>query len=258
MTRVTAGLEGSSGSLEDLARAIEKGEIDPLSISIRDAILSFLEGARNGKKLSLDDAGAFIAAASALIHAKSRALLPPEREPEPEDPAACSSAGGQADEDRDEADCNEALVARLMEYRVFKRAIEELAGREEAWRAIHVRGSLPPGPGEAPPLPEVGLGDLVAALRGILEGVAQEEPVPIPDDDLAIEERMEGILSHLRERGQVTFGGLFRHAATRIEVIATFLALLELMRLARVAVRQESRFGQIVICAAPGVVADGV
>ncbi|MEW6230152.1 MAG: hypothetical protein AB1700_19050, partial [Bacillota bacterium] len=95
MTRGVVSLPGFSGSLEDLARAIEKGEIDPLSVSVRDAILMCLEEMRSGRKPSLDDTGSFLAAASALIHAKSKALLPPETMPGDSSPAAAGDPAGE-------------------------------------------------------------------------------------------------------------------------------------------------------------------
>lgn len=255
MTRGVVSLPGFSGSLEDLARAIEKGEIDPLSVSVHDAILMCLEEIRSGRKPSLDDMGSFLAAASALIHAKSKALLPPEATPGDSSPAA---AGDPADEGEGEDDRNDDLVAHLMEYRVFKRAIEELARREETWRSVFWRDAAPPGPGDALAPTGVGLGDLISALRDVLKGMPEEEFTALPTDDLAIEEKMDSILARLHHRGKLSFRELFSGPATRPEVIAVFLALLELIRLARVVVRQDSRFGEILIHAAPGGSAGGV
>jgi len=257
LTRGVVSLPGFSGSIEDLARAIEKGEIDPLSVSVHDAVLTCLEEMRRGRKPSLDDMGSFLAAASALIHAKSKALLPPETMSGDSSPAAASSPAHEG-EDEDEDDPNDGLIALLMEYRVFKRAIEELARREETWRSVFWRDSTPPGPGDAPAPTEVGLGDLISALRDVLKGMPEEEFTALPTDDLAIEEKMDAILARLHHRGKLSFRELFSGPASRPEVIAVFLALLELIRLARVVVRQDSRFGEILIHAAPGGSAGGV
>lgn len=255
MTRGTVSVDSFSGSLEDLARAMERREIDPLSVSVCDVIQTYVEKMRSVRKPSLDDRGSLLAAASALILAKSKALLPseavaPDGSPPDADPPS--------DEGRDKDDRNEALIAHLMEYRMFKEAVEQLARREETWRAVFSRDSMPPGAGDPHELRGVDLGDLVSALRGILEDMPGEEFTGLPADDLAIGEKMDSILVRLHHEGKISFRELFANPTSRAEVIAVFLALLELIRLAGAVVRQDSHFGEILIYPGPGGSASGV
>ncbi len=260
MTGVPANVSGFSGTLEDLARAVERGDVDALSISAYDAIRACFEELDLGAgKPGLDEVGRFLAAAGALVAAKAKALLPPEGEADSAQQVAsgeCDSegeGGGESDDGDDEGDGSRALIAHLMEYRIFKEAVEELARRDEAWRVIYLRNSPPPGAGSAsPPSEGVGLSDLIMALRRILEGIPGEEFTEFPADDLSIEEKMDGILTRLRQKGKIMFRELFGgQVITRSEVIAVFLALLELIRLAMAVVRQDSHFGEILILPAP-------
>ncbi len=258
-------VKASIGRLEDLARALDRGEVDPSSVSASDAIQACLDEIRAaGGMAALDQVGDFLVAASALMHAKSRTLLPSEGA---QGEAAAASAqasdtelGYEEDDESDEgeAGADEALIARLMQYRVFKEAARELAMREEAWRAVYLRDFETPVPGARSVPPEVGLVDLVAALRGVLRTMPDEGFRGIPADDLALEDRMEAVLSQLRAKGELTFRQLFAGQTTRAEVIAVFLALLELIRLHAAVVRQSSRFGEILIYPAAGGTTGGV
>ncbi|MDI7247293.1 MAG: segregation/condensation protein A [Bacillota bacterium] len=251
-------VSGFSGTLEDLARAIDRGDVDARSVSVHEVIRAcFDELGRQGEP-GLDDVGGLLAAASALVAAKARAILPPGRdEGEAQaDPAVFGSEGegeGEGADEDGEGNGNKALIAHLMEYRIFKEAVEELARRDEAWRAVFLRSSLPHGARGVLPPERVGLPDLIQALRRILEGIPEDEFTAIPADDLSIEEKMDSIIGRLRQRGKLLFRELFEGPViTRSEVIAVFLALLELIRLAKAVVRQDSHFGDILILPAAG------
>ncbi|MGE5573318.1 MAG: segregation and condensation protein A [Bacteroidota bacterium] len=251
MTGIPVSVSGFSGTLEDLARAIDRGGVDARSVSVHEVIRAcFDELGRQGEP-GLDDVGGFLAAASALVAAKARAILPPGRdEGEAQaDPAVLGGEGeGEGADEDGEGNGNKALIAHLMEYRIFKEAVEELARRDEAWRAVFLRSSLPHGARGVPPPEGVGLPDLIQALRRILEGIPGDEFTAIPADDLSIEEKMDSIVGRLRQRGKLLFRELFEGSViTRSEVIAVFLALLELIRLAKAVVRQDSHFGDILI-----------
>ncbi|MGE5592417.1 MAG: segregation and condensation protein A [Betaproteobacteria bacterium] len=257
-------VEGFSGTLEELARAIERREVDARTVSIHEVIHACFEELERSGETGLDAVGGFLVAASALVAAKSRALLPPE----PEADGAAGGSGeceGSPEEDGDsgddncECDGNSALIAHLMEYRIFKEAVEELARRDEAWRLVYLRDTSPPGTRNASPPEGVGLSDLIQALRSVLEGIPEDEFTALPADDLSIEEKMDAILTRLRQKGRLVFGELFDGpTVTRSEVIAVFLALLELIRLAKAVVRQDAHFGEILILPAVGGADHGV
>lgn len=265
MNMIPVRVEGFSGTLEELARAIERGEIDARTVSVHEVIRACFEELERSEGTGLDAVGGFLVAASTLVAAKSRALLPSE--PEEADGAAGGSddCGGSAEDDGNsaddsrESDGNSALIAHLMKYRIFKEAVEELARRDEAWRLVYLRDTLPPGTGAALPPEGVGLSDLIQALRRVLEGIPEDEFTAVPADDLSIEEKMDVILTRLRQKGKLVFGELFEGpTVTRSEVIAVFLALLELIRLAKAVVRQDAHFGEILILPAVGGADHGV
>ncbi|MCR4402253.1 MAG: segregation/condensation protein A [Firmicutes bacterium] len=251
-------IPGFSGTLEDLARAVERGDVDALSVSVYEVIQTCFEELERSGKPGLEDVGGLLAAASNLIAAKAKALLPPEpqagesqAESGENEGAAWDTDSGGAEGGREDGDT--ALIAHLMEYRVFKEAVEELARRDEAWRLVYLRDSLPSEACSARLSGGVSLSDLVQALRRVLEGVSEDEFTALPEDDLSIEDKMDAILARLHRNGRLVFRELFEGAAiTRSEVIAVFLALLELIRLAKAVVRQDAHFGDILIMPATG------
>jgi len=258
LTTIPVNVSGFSGTLEDLARAIERGDADARSVSVYEVIRACFDELERSGEPGLDEVGGLLAAASALVAAKAKALLPPEREAD-EAPGASGEGEGVAEgegeggDDDGEDDANSALIAHLMEYRIFKEAVEELARRDEAWRLVYLRNSFPSGLRSVRPPEGVSLSDLIQALRRVLEGIPEDEFTALPTDDLSIEEKMDAILIRLRQRGKLVFRELFDGPViTRSEVIAVFLALLELIRLAKAVVRQDAHFGEILILPAVG------
>jgi segregation and condensation protein A len=240
-------------ALEELARALDRGDKDPSSVSARNTLeetMSDIE--RFIGEPDLDYIGDFISTASAVIKAKAEKLLPPdehetcaiedidEREEEP----------SSLDPERELS--SEALLSHLMEYRVFQDAVEELARRDTAWRGVYPRGR-PIESNEDVSLvsTEIGLAHLLSALRDILEDAPREEFSHVPQDELFLERSMDHIRSCIREKTKVTFFELFLKPVTRSSVIGVFLALLELIRLREIAVQQDRHFGEIMIAFVP-------
>ncbi len=249
-------------ALEELTRGLEKGEVDPSSVSALNALREAMhEIERVIGKPDLDYVGDFLSAASDVIKAKAEKLLPPEEyqngeiegEPEPE-----SEEGSLYDAEGEWS--NEALLTHLIEYRVFQDAVEELARRDAAWRDVFPRSR----PVEIDRLEtsvvstEIELEDLLSALKDILKDAPREEFSHVPQDELFLEKSMDHIRSCIRGKDEVAFGELFQKPVTRSGVIGVFLALLELIRLREIIVRQDRHFGEIMIAFAPGGEADGV
>ncbi|NLJ59346.1 MAG: segregation/condensation protein A [Firmicutes bacterium] len=240
-------------ALEDLTRSLEKGEVDPSSVSVHDTLD---ETMREIKRVmgtpDLDYIGDFLKAASALIKAKAEKLLPPEEDTDSE----VDDENEQEDDflyDSESEWSNEALLAHLMEYRVFQDAVAELARRDTTWRGVFPR-SRPVEITQEIPLTstEIGLTHLLSALQDILKEAPREEFSHVPQDDLFLERGMDHIRACIREKEKVVFRELFFEPVTRSGVIAVFLALLELIRLREVIVRQDYHFGEIVIAFVPG------
>lgn len=226
--------------LGDLLQRVEKGEIDPATLSLAPVTAAGLSRLLAAAELDLDAATGFFLQAARLLDLKSRALLPPEQ---PAGPDEAGEAAGEAG--------GEALVERLLAYRGFKEAAGVLRRFEEAQARRFPRGTTEDLPAGGPPgLAGVSLDDLLAAFQRIWEQASEVAPPhEIPREEITVGARMRLILRSLRRApdGEATFSSLFRGQATRREVIVTFLAILELVRLGRVALRQEISFGEILI-----------
>jgi segregation and condensation protein A len=179
--------------------------------------------------------------AATLIRIKVQMLLPPPIE-----------------EGDEEEDPRGQLVRKLVEYKKFKEAALSLSHSEEERRAFFPRGIDPKTYADLSDedldteefLRDVTLFDLVDALREVLSRVPQKIDVHRVDiEQLTVEEQMDWIRTTVRERGQVIFRSLFANRPTRMQVVTTFIALLELIRLGIIAVAQEKVFGEIMLSA---------
>ena len=179
------------------------------------------------QELNLDVASEFLVMAATLIHIKSRMLLP---RPDP----------AQAD-DPDADDPRDALVRRLLEHQKFKAAAGLLHDRETLrsaqWTRPDSRVEALAGEEFEPEL-EVDLFSLLAAFRTVLERARERPPVPLPPEQISIESRIEQMLERLSETEACGFDDLFSDVASRGDLIVTFLALLEMIRLKLVRVFQ--------------------
>jgi segregation and condensation protein A len=183
-------------------------------------------------ELNLDTAGEFLVMAATLIHIKSRMLLP-RPAPEQEEP---------------EEDPREALVRRLIEHQKFKAAAEMLHDKETVRSAQWTRPDevVAPIAGEQPePELEVDLFSLITAFRAVVQRAKQRPQVYLPMEQVSIEHRIEALLGRLSETEACGFEDLFDDVATRGDMIVTFLALLEMIRLKVVRVFQAGAFNDI-------------
>jgi segregation and condensation protein A len=225
-------LENFEGPLDLLLHLIRKHELNIYDIPISLVTQQYLEYLDLMQELDLDVAGEFLIMAATLIHIKSRMLLP---RPAP-------------DQEDTEADPRDALVRRLVEHQKFKAAAELLHERETVRSAQWMRSdtSVAALAGDEPePEIEVDLFSLLAAFRGVVERAKQRPQVPIPGAQISIETRIEQMLARLSETVACGFGDLFDDAAARPDLIVTFLALLEMIRLKLVRVVQSGPMGEI-------------
>jgi segregation and condensation protein A len=153
-------------------------------------------------------------------------------------------------EEEDEGDPREELVQRLIEYRQFKEAAGTLKGREEDRRQLFERGMLS-GEDEAGPLPlaPATLFDLLDALNRVMLRVPEQTVYEVQGDVYDVDDKMSLIARTVAEEGSVSFLTLMQNCRARAEVIVTFIALLELVKLGRVTVTQAEPFGDILIVA---------
>lgn len=230
-------LEVFEGPLDLLLHLIKKNEINIYDIPVALIAQQYLEYIDLMKTLNLEIAGEFLVMAATLVQIKSKMLLPPDEtveEEEVEDPRA-------------------ELVRRLLEYQRYKDAAEELEKRETLWRDVFSRTERPQFEEEEetaePLLLDVNLFDLIDVFRKVLEKAPKEESLELKQDNISIKDKMATIMERLEGIESLTFDSLFNEEKSRISMIATFLALLELIRLRLIRVQQLEEFGVIRIFA---------
>jgi segregation and condensation protein A len=225
-------LERFEGPLDLLIHLIKRNEVNIYDIPIALITAQYLEYLEVLQELNLDVAGEFLVMAATLIHIKSRMLLP-RPDPTQEDP---------------EEDPREALMRRLVEHQRYRQAAELLHEREtlrEAqWQRPDVRVAPIAGEELEPEL-EVDLFSLVAAFRSVLERAKNRPKVDLPSEQIPIETRIEQMLARLSETEACGFEDLFDDVSSKGDLIVTFLALLEMIRLRLVRVFQAGSFGPI-------------
>lgn len=225
-------LEIFEGPLDLLLHLIKKNEVSITDIPIATITEQYLSTLELIQSLNLDVAGEFLVMAATLIHIKSRMLLPP---------------GEEEDEEEEGGDPREELIRRLLEYQRFKEAAAELEKREILRRDVFVRPSEVPDEMESVGFEGLSLFDLISALRHVLDRFPEERVHEVTLERISVREKMSSLLDDLQRRGKVIFQSLFEAAVSRLEVVVTFLAMLELVKIRAIRVAQEEREGPIVI-----------
>ena len=224
------------GPLDLLLYLIKKEEIDIYDISIERITKQYLDYIKTFKLLNIDLASEFIVMAANLMYIKSRTLLPRNEQP-PED-------------DTDEDDPRWELIRQLIEYKKFKDAANTLAhkARQQEDVFAHV-GEKPVTPDQnAAPLAEISIFDLIRAFQGVLKRFEEAHDLgDIIDDRFTVSDKMDLLLDTISPGQSIPFKSLFASASTKSEVIVTFLALLELMKLNQFVVCQDKVLGEIEI-----------
>ena len=226
-------LSSFEGPLDLLVHLIKKHQVNVYDIPISTVTEQYLQYLDLMQELNLDVASEFLVMAATLIHIKSRMLLPR--------PDATLL-------DEDEQDPRDVLVQRLLEHQKFKAAAELLHERETLrgaqWTRPDSRIEALVGDDYEPEL-EVDLFGLLAAFRLVLERARERPPMPLPPEQVSIETRIEQLLERLSETEACGFEDLFQDAATRGDMIVTFLAMLEMIRLKLIRVFQSGQIGPI-------------
>ena len=230
-------LEVFEGPLDLLLYLIKRDEIDIYDISIERITRQYLEYLQAFKELKIDIAGEFIVMAANLIYLKSRSLLPLDQQP--------------PEEDADEDDPRWDLIRQLIEYKKFKEAAAQLHDRElERERIFSRDGSSAPLSDAPLPLHEVGIFQLIHAFQEVIKRVeARENLGEIFTERFSVSDKIEKILQTVSSGKPIRFSELFGQIASRVEIVVTFLALLELIRLNQVRALQRKMFEEIEIAA---------
>ena len=227
---VTVKLARFEGPLDLLLHLIQRDEIDIYDIPIAHITQQYLAYLELMRALDLDVAGEFLVMAATLMRIKAKMLLPLP----------------QAGEEEDEGDPREELVQRLVEYRQFKEAADTLKGREADRRLQFERGMVPADDELGPaPLAPATLFELLDALHRVWARLPEQNVYEVAGEVYDVEDKIALIASTVAERGEASFSELLERCRARAEMIVTFMALLELIKLGRVRVVQGELFGDI-------------
>jgi len=228
-------LEVFEGPLDLLLYLIKKDELDIHDIQIVRITNQYMEYLELMKILNLEIAGDFIVMAATLMLIKSRMLLPDEER-------------GPVEDD-DEDDPRWDLVRQLVEYKKFKDAAGFLEALEEQQENVfsregeHVELGFQPDVG----MSDVGIFDLISALNQALDRAPDEELQEIFAEQFTVAEKVDALLKMTGNGRSISLGRIFMGMRSRQEIVCTFLAVLELIKLNRLAARQDSHFEEIVI-----------
>ncbi len=240
MTDYKVKFDVFEGPLDLLLYLIKKEEVDIYDVNLTLLATQFIEYIELMRMLDLEIAGEFLVMASTLMYIKSRELLPVDQQ--------------VAVEGEDEGeDPRWELIRQLVEYKKFKDAAAHLQALETRQENSFARLPAKPEFDSEPALKSAAsLFDLINAVNVVLKRIHQREDLrDIFEDKWSVSEKIEALLKALSEQPALRFSELFASATSRSEVVVTFLALLELIRLKQLIAVQPEDFGEIVISRAP-------
>jgi segregation and condensation protein A len=222
------------GPLDLLLFLLRKNKIDINDIPIAPITRQYMEYLELMQQLNLDVAGEFMVMAATLIHIKSKMLVP------------LNPTEAEGEEEAQE-DPREALVQRLLEFQRYKEAAGVLHQQAQIRAATWARPetAIPSFDDVGEEMLEAGLFDLISAFKELLDRRKALLAHEVEAEGKSVEQRMEELLTLIREGESLDFLSLFETLNTKAEMIVTFLALLELIRLKRVKVYQRGLFGPI-------------
>ncbi|MCY3749446.1 MAG: ScpA family protein [Chloroflexi bacterium] len=234
LTGFEIDIEDFEGPLDLLVQLIEKQGLDITGVSVLAVTDQFVAYAHQLHERFAEAASEFLLVASRLALLKSRALLP-QAEPEDEEESA------------------DDLAERLRIYAAFKTVAVDLDARLRAGQSAFIRVAQPSLP---QPTPEPGTGDLMRLLKA-LEGLTQVDTpvaslIETPTRRFRVADKVRDLQAMLTSRGTLTFDAIAASCADRAELIATFVAVLHLVKQRAARVEQSGPFGAIVLTSTRG------
>lgn len=225
------------GPLDLLLHLIERDDLDITAVSLVNVTDQYLKAIRSGDGFEPHALAEFVSVGAKLIYLKSRALLPrPEQ---------------AAEEEIEDDDVGRELVDLLREYKRFTEVVNLLEQRQEAGVRSYTRLAPPPVVPEGPGLSSVTLEKLAAIMREVLARKPVERPkaVIVRDTAMTLNERVTDLRERLRKRGKFSFRRMISECRTRVEVVVSFLAILELLKSGECDARQDASWGDIEVVA---------
>lgn len=233
---INVALEAYEGPLDLLLQLVRRSQISVWEIRIQSICDQFIAYTRQLEKLDVEQAGDFLVMASTLIRIKARLLLP---RPEPD-----------FAEQEEPIDEEEALITRLLLYEGFREAATELEEMSLASLALYPRGlveELPPRQA-GDPLSGVSVLTLAVMAQQACQELTQQKVVRVQSETHTVGEQMAYIQHLLQGTDELlSFNEMLSASASKEEIVTTFLAVLELVRLQKITVWQESRESQVMV-----------
>ena len=234
MSEYKVKFEVFEGPLDLLLYLIKKQEVDIYEVNLTALATQFIEYIEVMRQLDLEIAGEFLVMASTLMYLKSRELLPVDLQV-------------KAEEEDDGEDPRWELIRQLVEYKKFKDAAAQLQSLEARQEDVYPREAPKPVFEKEADKPDVSIFDLINAVNSILKRVAQREgdQREIFEDKWSVSEKIELLVNLITTKPRLKFSELFEGATSRTEVVVTFLAMLELIRLRQIICVQSDSFAEI-------------
>ena len=224
------------GPLDLLLHLIEKEELDITTVSLVQVTDQYLAQLRSFEGINLDALADFVSIGAKLIYLKSRALLP--RTPEEEEEEAA-----------EEEEVGRELTEMLKEYRQFKEVATVLRAIEDEGLHAYPRLAAPPEVPLPSGLDRVSLDRLLALFREALNRLPEEPATGIERSKFTVRQKIEEIDSALKREKRLSFRSIVLACRSRVEVIVSFMAVLELIKGLRASAEQGELFGDIALVA---------
>ena len=237
MAEYKVQFEVFEGPLDLLLYLVKKEEVDIYEVNLTKIAREFVEYVDLMRELDLELAGEFLVMAATLVHIKSRELLPVDQQ-------VTDAEEEEGDDPRWE------LIRKLVEYKKFKDAADQLQEREAKQENVFPRLPVKPDFVDDMPAPrlQVSIFDLVNAVNAVIKRVElRRGDSEIYDEEWTVADKIAAIRQRMSERESWKFTEFFADAASKNEVVATFLAMLELIRLRHIEIAQSEQFGEIEI-----------
>ena len=218
------------GPLDLLLYLVKKDHLNICDIPIAHITEQYLKYLEFMRLLDLNIAGEFLVMASTLIHIKSKMLLPPEAKEE---------------EEPEEADPRQELIQKLLEYQKYREVAGALRQKELTRQNIFTRSAVALPSENQEVYFEASLFDLISAFSKAIKEIPRELFYEVIKDEWTVEEKIHDLLHLFLNEAAVRLSSLFAKAKHQIEIVVTFLAILELIRLKEIVIVQKELFGEI-------------
>lgn len=228
------------GPFDLLFHLIKKAEVDIYDIPIADITNQYIEYISEMKNMDLDNASEFIVMAATLIQIKSKMLLPKETNPFDEIAA-------------DEMDPRAELIEKLLEYKRYKEVSETLKDMEQKTMGVFFKSAeIIDDIEENNLFIDITLDDIIKAFQDIITRCKDNKNIDdnetqILREEFTVTDKIKDIKNMIIKKQRIIFSELFINAKDKFDIILTFLALLELIRLREVNAHQDTTYGDIII-----------